>query len=350
MQSESRRHDESAIAFMGPLANGAAAAAGAAGADEAGELVEGGAIEALEAAGSRALSSAATSFVLRGPCRLSDQEIAEIAALGGLGLADAETGRWPQRVVSGDTPLREQKQAWSQLTKWRIRRSFNQRSHELCWLFDKVAQPGAVKELVGLGLHVPTIAWALLDASFAGDCAGIGAGGEAARLVGEEAFEAALRQQVQRNEGCVLKPINGAGGQHVAVWTASQLAACAGDKPMEAPHGGAAGATQNCRQAARLLADARDIAKRRADLSEPWQILQSPLGVILQPLYSSGCTLSDDDVPGNSAPLELKLHVFFGVVLGGTLHTHPWNYWIDHCGCVHVLERAARKVRCSQLC
>jgi hypothetical protein len=280
---------------------------------------------------------------------LSEQEIAETAALLGE-LADVETGRWPPRVVPGSTPLRDQKRAWSQLTKWRIRRSFNQQSHELKWLFDKVAQPGAVKALVGVSLHVPTLAWALLDTPSTDGSDGIdtGAGGEEAPLVVEEAFAAALRQQVQRNEGCVLKPINGAGGQHVSLWTPSQLAAPTKETPLEPPHEEPAGAAQRCLTTAGLLADAHDIARQGADPSEPWQITAAPLGVILQPLYCSGCILSDGDVPGKSAPLELKLHVFFGIVLGGTLHTHPWNYWIDHCGRVHVLERAARKVRCSQ--
>jgi hypothetical protein len=92
------------------------------------------------------------------------------------------------------------------------------------------------------------------------------------------------------------------------------------------------------------MAEARAIACCKADLSEPWQILQAPRGVLLQPAYCSGCELTDAAVPRKTAPLELKLHVFFGVVLGGTLHTHPWNVWIDHTGCVHIFERAARKV------
>ena len=39
-------------------------------------------------------------------------------------------------------------------------------------------------------------------------------------------------------------------------------------------------------------------------------------------------------------PIELRLHVLFGRVIGGTLRSHPNELWVDHHGLVHVFSDA----------
>lgn len=144
----------------------------------------------------------------------------------------------------------------------------------------------------------------------------------------------------------MAKPLNGAGGQHVCVFLA--------------PH---TGGSESELATARLLQACCEIARCRADERTSWQISQVPCGVMLQPLYRSSVSpalLTEQEAgavdtaalesagagsgAGRHAPLELKLHVLFGVVLGGTLHTHPWNLWVaGDTGCIYVLPAAARK-------
>ena len=107
----------------------------------------------------------------------------------------------------------------------------------------------------------------------------------------------------------------------------------------------------------------REIARCPADERTSWQISQVPRGVLLQPLYRSSVSpvlLTEQEAAaidtsvlkpagvesgvGRHAPLELKPHILFGVVLGGTLHTHPWNLWVaGDTGCIHILPAAAQK-------
>jgi hypothetical protein len=284
--------------------------------------------------------------VLCPACRLDDcaRELSPAAGIDGAAAAlsaaceaDDERG-WPEWPEPGVTALWEQMRDWAALTKWRVRRNFRQRASELLWLYDKRLQPGAVRRLVGADaeLHLPTLASATAAAMAGGD--GVGAW--------EELELAAARQLQPGGEGCVVKPINGAGGDHVRVFAAPH--------PPQADDtdGGGANAIQQAAAASAaavetLLRAAREITAQAADSRTSWQINEAPRGVLLQPLYRSGVP-----APGGlasaavlqHAPLELKLHVFFGVVLGGTLHTHPWHLWVaGDTGCVHLLSAAARK-------
>jgi hypothetical protein len=296
-----------------------------------GSIVEGGALEALERAVHSALSSAA-SFSL---CRACHIDVDTVAGLG------CDPGCWPPRPVPGVTPMFSQQRSWNALTKWRIRRSFCRKDRELLWLFDKVDQPRAVRHLAGEQLHLPTLVSASLASNATSECNGGGARLDTVEL------RAVLERRVARGEACVLKPINGAGGQHVKVWRPRPPTGTPQQASADADDGEAPDLSALAQAAAvdELVEAAQSIAQCGADLGEPWQILQTPRGVIVQPLYQCGVAITDDlAAPGRASPLELKLHVLFGVVLGGTLHTHPWNLWVcGQTGRIHMLSRESRK-------
>ena len=73
---------------------------------------------------------------------------------------------------------------------------------------------------------------------------------------------------------------------------------------------------------------ARDASWRR----ESWTQNAVPCGVVVQPLYKPMAELAVG--PRMWRPLELKLQVMFGKVVGGCLNSHPMYLWVTRAGAV----------------
>ena len=108
-----------------------------------------------------------------------------------------------------------------------------------------------------------------------------------------------LVQFVESDTPVAIKPRHGANGHGIATFSSPRSAGL--DAMIGACH--AAAEVDNAR------------------LGENWQLARVPRGVLVQPLYTG----FDRD---STAPLELKVQTIFGVVIGATLHTHPWQFWV----------------------
>ena len=283
-----------------------------AGADEASAWAS------LEWATGKAIRDSA-EFVLCDACRIDPRALAAVlpAAAGAMcaGGADPDAAGLALRAglaslrvrpAPGVTPLRRQTRDWGALTSWRVGQSYRRKRADLVWLYDKAEQAARVSRLAGRMLHLPTLG----SEASAADLAGGGPGSSTARAAAAAGpgLEEAATRVVASKQRCCIKTLNGSGGQNVLV-----CAAFAG-----------AGAAAEAAAARALVRRARALALADPDRSEPWQMQQVPRGVLLQPVYSSGVAVTESSVPGRLAPLELKVHVMFGTVLGATLHTHPW--------------------------
>ena len=249
---------------------------------------------------------------------------------------------------------------WDHVTKWRIQLTYGTRHASLVWLDDKLLQVTTAARLLGapqvhagaaapetsddapsatrapLGEHhLPVLACAarpalrglqselgrrsLLDAGSAvadtADTAAPHTAAGATTAASEAAsFVDALKRCVASNEPLAIKPRHGANGHAIALF----------------PTPGETGLD------ALLSACEAALEVDNTRLGENWQLAQVPRGVVVQPLYcgfgrsasvSSEAALARPSWQGQ-APLELKVQTMFGVVIGATLHTHPWQFWV----------------------
>eukprot|EP00435_Cladocopium_sp_Y103_P001040 s2477_g1.t1 len=94
------------------------------------------------------------------------------------------------------------------------------------------------------------------------------------------------------------------------------------------------------------------VGEDRSWEKECWQLSQVPRGAVLQPLY----TIAVDRQTGprsRAAPMELKVQVLFGRVVGATLNTHPQPLWVAWNGVIQMWDSqdlvARGQVRCKSL-
>jgi hypothetical protein len=289
---------------------------------------------------------AAPTFAMSAACELPDE-------LRAVALAD-HVGAAP---LPATPPRGPRGWDWDHVTKWRIQLTYGTRHASLVWLDDKLLQVTTAARLLGapqvhagaaapetpddahsatrapLGEHhLPVLACAahpalrglqsepgrrpLLDAGSAvADTAAPHTAAGATTTASEAAsFVDVLKRCVASNEPLAIKPRHGANGHAIALF----------------PTPGETGLD------ALLSACEAALEVDNTRLGENWQLAQVPRGVVVQPLYcgfgrsasvSSEAALARPSWQGQ-APLELKVQTMFGVVIGATLHTHPWQFWV----------------------
>ena len=206
---------------------------------------------------------------------------------------------------------------WDAIMYKRISSSWQHRRPELIWLDDKLEQVHKVAELLGHTLHLPVLAHAA-----------------AGHQEQEEALKAAFVERAERGEALVVKPRHGANSCFVSLWP----------QPQDTDRA----------QLLRSLEDALR-AEDRSWEKECWQLSQVPRGAILQPLYSILVPKREEQggPRGRDAPMELKVQVLFGCVVGATLNTHPAPLWVLSSGAIQFWDFqdlvARGQVRCKSL-
>ena len=205
---------------------------------------------------------------------------------------------------------------WDAVMYKRISSSWRHRRSELIWLDDKLEQVSRVAELLGSPLHLPVLAHA--------------AAGNAEQ---EKAMQMAVMERADKGEAMVLKPRHGANSCFVSLWPQPQ--------------------NMERFQLLQSLAEALH-AEDRSWKKECWQLSQVPHGAILQPMYSILVPKMEDAGPrGRDAPMELKVQVLFGCVVGATLNTHPAPLWVASSGVIQIWEFqdliSRGQVRCKTL-
>lgn len=72
---------------------------------------------------------------------------------------------------------------------------------------------------------------------------------------------------------------------------------------------------------------------------ECWQLSQVPRGVVVQPLYQRSMpvagAVSNTSQHLDLLPLELRVLVVFGVVVGASLTAYPFELWVRSDGAIH---------------
>lgn len=209
------------------------------------------------------------------------------------------------------------KDSWDEIMCKRIGDTWRSRNPSLTWLDDKVEQVASAAALCdGCELHLPLYAHAL-------------SGDAAAQASVLEAGSACS----SRGEAFVVKPRHGANSCHVALFP----------EPREATEADVAASI-------RAAMTSTDPTWDR----ECWQLSQVPRGVVLQPMYAIAVPKKADGGPkSRAAPLELKVQVLFGMLVGGTLNTHPQSLWVTRRGAIHLWDPADLQsrghVRCHSL-
>eukprot|EP00927_Polykrikos_kofoidii_P026174 TRINITY_DN23356_c0_g1_i1.p1 TRINITY_DN23356_c0_g1~~TRINITY_DN23356_c0_g1_i1.p1 ORF type:complete len:409 (-),score=29.86 TRINITY_DN23356_c0_g1_i1:60-1286(-) len=217
---------------------------------------------------------------------------------------------------------------WRWVMNRRIGRSWKARNPALVWLDDKVAQLERTAEHCGRELHLPIYAHAT-----AGD------------MVAEAELRAAVRERCLQGESIVVKPRHGSNSEHVYLWPDPQAA---GESTVVAS------------------VDAALTAWHESWKRESWNQNAVTKGAILQPLYSP-MVAEAADLPAGMAeeanidaslgrrssackcrPLELKVMVLFGEVVGGTLNTHSQTLWVARDGGVQLWDITAMRVWMKQ--
>merc|ERR1719158_2762581 len=74
----------------------------------------------------------------------------------------------------------------------------------------------------------------------------------------------------------------------------------------------------------------------------------------MQPMYMlAPCDREQHGPRARQAPLELKVQVLFGEVVGGTLNTHPGDLWVTRAGGIQVWDqwdlRSLGHTRCKKM-
>eukprot|EP00928_Gymnodinium_smaydae_P080526 TRINITY_DN64203_c0_g1_i1.p1 TRINITY_DN64203_c0_g1~~TRINITY_DN64203_c0_g1_i1.p1 ORF type:complete len:398 (+),score=97.32 TRINITY_DN64203_c0_g1_i1:31-1224(+) len=241
-----------------------------------------------------ALIEASPPYALQDACRPSERLRAQLRA-----------------VADGTAPRRDSD--WHGVASLRIGDSWRSREAALIWLDDKVAQVEMTRELCGEQLHLPLLAHAR-----AGDAVAL------------ESAVAAARTEVRAGRPLAVKPRHGANAASVFLWT----------EPLP---GDAEDAV-----AASVEVAAR--AEHHSWAKENWQLSQVPRGVVVQPLYRPSVRAHRCENL-ELRPLELRVLVPFGVVIGATLTAFPFELWVTRDGIIQLWDSAdlrAAGVRASQ--
>lgn len=207
---------------------------------------------------------------------------------------------------------------WRCVMNKRIGMSYKERRDALVWLDDKLEQVAKTASCFeGRELHLPIYAY--------GDQAD------------EEAIQRVCDDVCKRaavGEAIVVKPRHGSNSKEVALWPQPQ------DVSTEV-------LTDSVRRAARSHDKSWD--------KESWNQNAVPKGVVVQPMYAplsrflEEPTLAEADPNAFSRgvchkflrPMELKVQVLFGEVVGGQLNTHPQYLWVCRAGHLHVWDQSA---------
>lgn len=178
---------------------------------------------------------------------------------------------------------------WRCIMKKRIGISYKTQRSGLVWLDDKVKQVEVVQTQLGSLRHLPLLA---TDGSMA--------------LV--------AKQQMAHNQSFVVKPRHGSNSKHVTLW-----------RPGEATE-----------EAVLQSIEEAMCAEDKSWQKESWNQNAVPKGAVLQPLYAlmSDFLQMDPEMPKLKKPLELKVQVLFGEVVGACLNTHPMFLWVTRDGAV----------------
>eukprot|EP00811_Abedinium_folium_P034757 NODE_7612_length_1564_cov_4.178845.p1 GENE.NODE_7612_length_1564_cov_4.178845~~NODE_7612_length_1564_cov_4.178845.p1 ORF type:complete len:509 (-),score=167.37 NODE_7612_length_1564_cov_4.178845:36-1508(-) len=188
---------------------------------------------------------------------------------------------------------------WHGLANLRISESWRSRRKELVWMDDKVLQVERVCEILGELAHMPLLAHA---------------------RAGDDAALATLRQTLQRcvteDTPVAVKPRHGANAQLVYLWK----------NPREAGE-------------AAVFAGVDKILSRydKTWVKECWQLSQVPRGVVVQPLYRTMIRAHKAEYI-TEMPLELRVVVVFGTVIGATVAGHPFDLWVSRGGVIRLWD------------
>ena len=123
--------------------------------------------------------------------------------------------------------------------------------------------------------------------------------------------EASRAVRARRGEGLAVKPRHGSNGKYVALW----------------PSGAR---VEELQESVVAAAGAQDPSWRR----ESWNQNAVVRGVVVQPLYAFMADLVQVEGPRMRRPLELKVQVLSGQVVGACLSSHPIYLWVTRCGAV----------------
>lgn len=199
---------------------------------------------------------------------------------------------------------------WRTVMKKRIKISHKSKIHEPLWLDDKLEQVKEVAALFdGQELHLPILASATA--------------GEASAK--SSLTRTALEKSISR-EPIVIKPRHGSNSKHVFMWP----------KPDEVDESEII-----------FAVDATLNAWDKSWKEESYNLQAVPKGSILLPLYSPMSAHLDQLEEGQvdrkrlSRPLELKVQVLFGQVIGACLNSHPQFLWVSRNGAVHIWDQEA---------
>lgn len=197
----------------------------------------------------------------------------------------------------------------------RIGQSWKTRRAELIWLDDKVAQVHRTAELLDCEpLHLPLLAHAAADDP-----------------VGLEKMKQTLLECARENQPIVIKPRHGANSCFIFLWSSPE---------------------ETKEEELFQSIEAALVGEDRSWEKECWQLSQVPRGAVLQPMYS----IAVDRQTGprsRAAPMELKVQVLFGRLVGATLNTHPQPLWVAWNGVIQMWDSqdlvARGQVRCKSL-
>ncbi|CAK9099290.1 unnamed protein product [Durusdinium trenchii] len=186
---------------------------------------------------------------------------------------------------------------WRCIMNKRIGLSYRSCSFGLVWLDDKLEQVHRTATQLGIQRHLP-----LLAAAPASDAAAA------------KKLWAAARQQVALNSSFVVKPRHGSNSKYVAMWP------CPAQANEEA-----------ILESIEAALCAEDPSWRR----ESWNQNAVTKGAVLQPLYALMADVletGEKDLTKLQKPLELKVQVLFGEVVGACLNSHPMYLWVTRDG------------------
>ena len=276
--------------------------------------------------------------------------------------------------------------SWSALTRHRIAETWELRPHSLVWLDDKLAQVAHAQALCGTTqpLHLPILA--SLDADAPEHPVR-----ERTWTLVRSLVEELLNGGEDGTRGLVVKPRHGHDAIGVTVWTAATLGACTLDEAVSrvwqsieralccfdeswahecwqvsaVPRGAVLQPLYDCplcagtdcqplnqtacavlardeavRAQSALLHD-REAAEAEAPTEAAVDAEAAPAADV--PIASAAVARSPAVprlVRSNMAayPLELRVHVLFGSVVGATVRSHANELWVDHTGEVVLYE------------
>lgn len=195
---------------------------------------------------------------------------------------------------------------WRCMMNKRISESYKAKNPDLIWLDDKVEQVATTASLCGQHLHLPITAHATQS-----------------DLASEESLCGAVRRQIALGEPFVVKPRHGSNSKHVRLWSEPR---------------------------ATDIEDALDTVKNALNAydkswgKECWALNAVPKGALLQPLYAPISSFLKDPEKESltsqvARPLELKVQVLFGEMVGGMLNTHSQYLWVTRYGAVHLWDQ-----------